>query len=102
MTDHDNGQNSSHFVISMEGDIHGEDTPENRETVRRIHACVDACAGISTGELERGVVQEMRQMIAELVPILQAQQQQRQEDQHPTLTGPKSRKAHAKKKTRQR
>ena len=66
-----------HFVVSAEGNIHGEDTADNRELARRIHACVNACDGISTEELESGVIGEMRQMIAELVPILQNQQQGR-------------------------
>lgn len=64
-----------HFVISTDGSIQGEDTPENRDMARRIHACVNACEGISTEELESGVIREMRTMIAELVPVLQAQQQ---------------------------
>lgn len=60
-----------HFVLSCEGELHGEDTPENREIVRRIHACVSACEGISTEELERGIVQDMRQVIGQVVPLLQ-------------------------------
>lgn len=60
-----------YFVITTEGTLHGEDTPENREIVRRIHACVDACEGISTKELESGVVNDMRRVLAEVVPVLQ-------------------------------
>jgi hypothetical protein len=71
--------NGPHFVISTDGNIQGEDTPENRDIARRIHACVNACDGISTEELESGVVREMRNMIAELVPVLQAQQQSRRQ-----------------------
>lgn len=60
-----------HFVLSTEGEIHGEDTTENREMVRRIHACVAACEGISTDELENGIIQDMRRVIADVVPLLQ-------------------------------
>lgn len=64
-----------HFVLSVEGEIHGEDTPANRELVRRIHACVGACEGISTDELEQGVVQDMRRVIGQVVPLLQTRVQ---------------------------
>ena len=61
-----------HFVISTEdGAIHGEDTPDNQEIVRRIHACVTACEGLSTEELERGILQDMQRVLAEVVPVLQ-------------------------------
>ncbi len=61
-----------HFVISTEdGAIHGEETPENQEIVRRIHACVTACEGLSTEELERGIIQDMQRVLTEVVPILQ-------------------------------
>lgn len=60
------------FLLTMEGELHGEDTPENREIVRRIHACVNACEGISTEELETGIVQDMRRVIAGIIPILKA------------------------------
>lgn len=58
------------FVISTSGELYGQDTDENRELVRRIHACVAACEGISTEELERGVVADMRRVIADVVPLL--------------------------------
>jgi hypothetical protein len=60
-----------HFVVTAAGDIHGDDTRENREIVRRIHACVSACEGISTEELEKGIVADMRRVIAQVVPLLQ-------------------------------
>jgi hypothetical protein len=59
------------FVLTHAGELLGEDTAENRETVRRIHACVSACDGISTDELERGIVADMRRVIAEVVPVLE-------------------------------
>jgi|GEM_PF-1765651 hypothetical protein len=60
----------SQLVITHEGELHGEDTLENREMVRRIHACVNACDGISTEELEQGIVQDMQRVIAEVAPVL--------------------------------
>jgi hypothetical protein len=59
------------FILTTQGDLYGEDTPENRETARRIHACFTACEGISTDELERGIVADMRRVIAEVLPVLQ-------------------------------
>lgn len=63
-----------HFTMSVAGDVYGDDTPENRDIVRRIHACVNACEGISTEELERGIIQDMAQAISQVVPLLQAEQ----------------------------
>lgn len=60
------------FVLSADGELYGRDTPENRELVRRIQACVSACEGISTDELERGIVADMRRVIADVVPLLQS------------------------------
>lgn len=59
------------LVLTAEGELHGADTLENRELARRIHACVVACEGISTEELECGIVADMRRVIAEVVPLLQ-------------------------------
>ena len=59
------------FILTHEGDLLGQDTLETREIVRRIHACVSACEGISTDELERGIVTDMRRVIAEVAPVLQ-------------------------------
>ena len=65
-----------HFVISHDGSLHGEDTSENREFVRRIHACVNACEGISTEELEKGIVQDMRRVLGQVAPLLAERNQQ--------------------------
>lgn len=65
-------QQPPHFVLSVDGSIYGEDTEENREWVRRIHACVNACEGISTEELENGVIGEMQQVLQQVAPILRA------------------------------
>ncbi len=66
--------NGPHFVVTANA-IHGEDNPENRELVRRIHACVNACDGISTEELERGIIGDMRRVIQQVVPVLQQRPQ---------------------------
>jgi hypothetical protein len=59
------------FVLTTEGELHGVNTPENREIVRRIHACVAACEGISTAELEQGIIREIRQVLTNVIPILE-------------------------------
>ena len=40
------------------------------KTGKCIHACVNACEGISTEELEQGIVKDMRRVLAEVAPIL--------------------------------
>ena len=59
-----------HFIITASGDLYGEDTPENRELARRIRACVNACEGIPTEDLERGIIQDMRRVLEMAVPLL--------------------------------
>jgi hypothetical protein len=72
MTDQGHPLAGPHFVVSTDGELHAEDTPENREIARRIRACVNACEGISTEELEQGIIQDMRRALASVVPLLQA------------------------------
>jgi len=62
-----------HFTVSAAGDIYGDNTPENQDIVRRIHACVNACEGISTEELEHGIIGDMAQAISQIVPLLEAE-----------------------------
>jgi len=64
-----------HFVISSEGEILGEDTPENQELARRVVACVNACDGITTEELESGIIADMRKVISQTAPLLQERSQ---------------------------
>ena len=59
------------FILATDGELYGRDTPEDRELVRRIQACVAACEGISTEELERGIIADMRRVLAQVVPLLQ-------------------------------
>jgi hypothetical protein len=58
------------FIVTTEGEVLGQDTPENREIVRRINACVNACQDISTEELENGIIADMRQVLSEVVPFI--------------------------------
>lgn len=43
---------------------------QDAEMLRRIQACVDACEGISTEELEEGIVQDMQRVLREVAPII--------------------------------
>jgi len=77
MTDHAHVLKGPHFLLTSAGELHGEDTDENREFVRRIQACVAACEGITTEELESGIIQDMRRVIATVAPILEENIDQR-------------------------
>lgn len=70
MSDQGTCSATPHFVLSTEGELYGEDTPDNREIVRRIHACVAACEGISTDQLEKGIIRDMQRAIGEIAPLL--------------------------------
>ena len=62
--------NLPRFVISIDdGSIHGEDFPENLELVRRTIACFNACEGISTADLESGIIKDMQRVLAEIKQI---------------------------------
>ncbi|MBL4883357.1 MAG: hypothetical protein JKY95_02320 [Planctomycetaceae bacterium] len=65
--------NLPQFIVTAEGDILGEDTPENQEIVRRIHACVEACEQIPTEDLENGIIQDICNIMGQVVPILEQQ-----------------------------
>ena len=60
------------FIVTAEGDLLGEDTAANRETVRRIRACVNACEGLTTADLENGIVVQMTRLVSELTPLINA------------------------------
>jgi hypothetical protein len=60
------------LVLTNEGELYGADTPENRQLSRRLKACFLACEGISTEELEQGIVADMRRVISEVEPVLRA------------------------------
>ncbi|MEM7810125.1 MAG: hypothetical protein AAF532_01425 [Planctomycetota bacterium] len=59
------------FVITPAGEIFGSDSGPNRELVRRIKACVNACEGLSTEQLEDGIVEQMRAVIGRVAPLLE-------------------------------
>lgn len=72
MSDTPTPKEPARFVLATDGELYGKDTPQNRELVRRIHACVAACEGISTEELEQGVVADMRRVITDVLPVLRS------------------------------
>jgi hypothetical protein len=45
------------------------------EAMRRLEACVFACEGISTEELEGGLIGRMRDAIVKVVPLLEEAEQ---------------------------
>jgi hypothetical protein len=61
-----------HLILTSSGDILGMDTPRNREQARRIKACLAACEGIATEELERGLIADMARVLTQVVPMLEA------------------------------
>ena len=71
-------------IISISGQAQPEATPSpapeqitpvddglNDESLRRVQACLIACEGITTEDLERGIIQEMRQTLKDVIPLLQ-------------------------------
>lgn len=57
-------------IVTDNGEVHAADTPENRDLARRLKACVNACAGFTTEELESGIIEDMRRVIANVAPLL--------------------------------
>jgi hypothetical protein len=90
MTERDGSMTTPHFLLTMNGDLEADDTSENREIVRRIHACVSACEGLTTQELENGIVRDMRRVIGQVVPLLEEKKQLedwlRRQLSHPSAT----------------
>ena len=58
------------FVVTSEGDLLGENTAENIEIVRRIRACVNACEGLTTADLENGIITQMTRLVSDLTPLI--------------------------------
>lgn len=55
---------------------HGDGTrldivSDDAEHARRVRACLHACQGISTIELERGIIAEMRGALDVVLPLLE-------------------------------
>jgi hypothetical protein len=59
----------SQITVTGAGDVFGTDTPANRALARRIRACVNACEGLATEDLEQGIVGDMRRIIQQLAPV---------------------------------
>lgn len=56
------------ITVTGGGDVFGADSAANRNLARRVRACVNACEGLSTEDLELGIVGQMRQIIQTLAP----------------------------------
>jgi hypothetical protein len=67
---------SGQLVITAAGDVYGPDTPENQELARRIRACINACAGLTTEDLENGMIQDLCRTMMQVAPLLQSQQKE--------------------------
>jgi hypothetical protein len=65
---------SYRFVVTPDGDLFGRDDDAGRQIARRIHACFVACEGISTEDLEQGIIADMCRAIEAIHPLLQGQQ----------------------------
>lgn len=61
-----------HLIITPTGEILGEDTDDSRELARRVKACINACVGITTEDLEQGVVHDMCRVLTQVAPLLEA------------------------------
>ena len=59
------------IVVTPTGEILGVDTVESRELARRIKACINACEGITTDELEQGIVHDMCRVLNQVAPLLE-------------------------------
>lgn len=60
-----------HLILTSSGEILGLDTPKNRELARRVKACLAACEGLATEELERGIIADMARVLSQVVPMLE-------------------------------
>lgn len=78
MNDATNPLDSPHFTLpptvsaphAQETEAEASANPDDAALLRRIQACVNACEGISTQELEEGVVQDMQRVIRDVAPII--------------------------------
>ncbi len=64
------------LIITAEGDVFGPESTENRELARRIRACINACQGLTTEDLENGLIQDLCRTVMQVAPLLEAQKQQ--------------------------
>ncbi len=67
---------SGQLVITAEGDVFGPDSPENRDLARRIRACINACKGLTTEDLENGLIQDLCRTVMQVGPLLESQNRQ--------------------------
>lgn len=69
---------SGQLIITAAGDLLGPDTPENQDLARRIRACINACNGLTTEDLENGLIQDLCRTVMQVGPLLQAQNRELQ------------------------
>jgi hypothetical protein len=58
-------------IVTATGEVHGNDHVDTKELARRVSACINACQGISTTELEQGIVEQMRSALTKVIPMLE-------------------------------
>lgn len=75
MTAAANDQPSARLVLTGDGDLLGDDTPANRELARRVRACINACDGFTTEDLERGMIRDLCEIVRQLAPLLEARRE---------------------------
>ena len=68
------------LVVTSHGEILGEDNDESRELARRVKACINACEGISTEELERGIIHDMCRVLNQVAPLLETKIRDKQDE----------------------
>jgi hypothetical protein len=64
---------SGQLIVTAAGDVYGPDTPENHDLARRIRACINACEGLTTEDLENGLIRDLCRTVMQVAPLLQAQ-----------------------------
>ena len=66
------GQNDAlKFIVTEDGIVPEIDDDEGQAIARRIQACVAACEGISTEELEAGIIHDLCRVLGQVVPELE-------------------------------
>jgi hypothetical protein len=63
------------ITLTAHGDVYAVDSPQTRELARRVQACVNACAGLSTEDLENGLIDQLREVVKQLAPLAARAQQ---------------------------
>ena len=64
---------------SCDGEAEFQSPCFDAEDIRRIEACVLACEGITTDDLESGIIRRMQEALVSVVPLLEEAKQMRLE-----------------------